>query len=563
MQLKDFKPVDYFTIKAIFANENGEFSATWKPKDTQAGLDFENRLIDENIAKALIGKFAQKTEAGKITAYQKAQKKEVQRLPFSLSSLQVLAGKKYGYDPQLVLDTAQKLYEKKLTTYPRSDCEYLPQSQFSDAKIILQNLYNINEKQLANWAKKCDLKTKSRAWNDKKITAHHAIIPTKVKVNLMSLTIEERNIYFLIAQAYIAQFYPVHIYDQTKISIEYMQELFVTSGRVVKQMGWKELYVQNNKEKSLNEDDKKEDNEEKEEQNSLPLMKKGDEVEYVKGEYDKKSTKPPTRFTSSTLLAGMKDIHKYVKDVEVKKKLKDIYGIGTEATRATIIEDLVKRNFLQLEGKKKYLVPTQSAYILIDALPDEMTYPDSTAVWEDYLHSLSEGQGTIEEFLAKQAEFTQNLCIKATKTVLVQEHEYKCPRCNQGILVKRKGKNGEFWGCSNFPNCRMTCNDVDGKPDIEKTKFKFNNYRQMSYNNSDKNYIKSGQNEIFQQDNQLISAWDLIARENTKKMNFAPKEKFSAMPIEKNKNTKATSKYLCTRCNCCSHRIDSKYASTK
>mgnify|MGYP000541481518 FL=1 len=226
-----------------------------------------------------------------------------------------------------------------MTTYPRSDCEYLPQSQFSDAKIILQNLYNINEKQLANWAKKCDLKTKSRAWNDKKITAHHAIIPTKVKVNLMSLTTEERNIYFLIAQAYIAQFYPVHIYDQTKISIEYMQELFVTSGRVVKQMGWKELYVQNNKEKSLNEDDKKEDNEEKEEQNSLPLMKKGDEVEYVKGEYDKKSTKPPTRFTSSTLLAGMKDIHKYVKDVEVKKKLKDIYGIGTEATRATIIED--------------------------------------------------------------------------------------------------------------------------------------------------------------------------------------------------------------------------------
>ena len=139
-ELKDFKPVDYFTIKAIFANENGEFSATWKPKDTQAGLDFENRLIDENIAKALIGKFAQKTEAGKITAYQKAQKKEAQRLPFSLSSLQVLAGKKYGYDPQLVLDTAQKLYEKKLTTYPRSDCEYLPQSQFSDAKIILQNL---------------------------------------------------------------------------------------------------------------------------------------------------------------------------------------------------------------------------------------------------------------------------------------------------------------------------------------------------------------------------------------------------------------------------------------
>ena len=107
---------------------------------------------------------------------------------------------------------------------------------------------------------------------------------------------------------------------------------------------------------------------------------------------------------------------------------------------------------------------------------------------------------------------------------------------------------GEFWGCSNFPNCRMTCNDVDGKPDIEKTKFNFNNYRQMSYNNNDKNYIKSGQNEIFQQDNQLISAWDLIAKTDVKKTNRGQKEKFSAMSIEKNKNTKATSKYLCTRC---------------
>lgn len=137
----------------------------------------------------------------------------------------------------------------------------------------------------------------------------------------MSLTTEERNIYFLIAQAYIAQFYPVHIYDQTKISIEYMQELFVTSGRVVKQMGWKELYVQNNKEKSLNEDDKKKIKKimRKRRTKFIATYEKGDEVEYVKGEYDKKSTKPPTRFTSSTLLAGMKDIHKYVKDVEVKK----------------------------------------------------------------------------------------------------------------------------------------------------------------------------------------------------------------------------------------------------
>ena len=249
-ELQNFKPVDYFVIKALFAHENGEFTATWKPQDTQKGLDSENRLLDEQIAKDLIAGFNTRVEQGRITAYQKAQKKEAQRLPFSLSTLQVLAGKRFGYDPQLVLDTAQKLYERKLTTYPRSDCEYLPQSQYGDSKVILHNLLGCGENQLSVWAQKADVKIKSRAWNDKKITAHHAIIPTKVKVNLNVLAEVERNIYFLIAQAYIAQFYPVHIYDQTKITVEYMQEIFTASGRTVKQPGWKELYMQSGRNKN-------------------------------------------------------------------------------------------------------------------------------------------------------------------------------------------------------------------------------------------------------------------------------------------------------------------------
>lgn len=544
-ELQNFKPVDYFIIKAVFAHANGEFTATWKPQDTQKGLDSENRLLDENIAKALIAKFGERTQQGRIEAYQKAQKKEAQRLPFSLSTLQVLAGKRFGYDPQLVLDTAQKLYERKLTTYPRSDCEYLPQSQFGDSKVILSNLINCGNAQIAEWAKKGDTKIKSRAWNDKKITAHHAIIPTKVKVNLNTLSAVEQNVYFLIAQAYIAQFYPVHIYDQTKITIDYMEEKFTVSGRTVKQAGWKELYMQsggrNNDKNSDSSGENAEKEEEKEENNnSLPLMKKGDSVEYIDGRYEKKSTKPPTRFTSATLLAGMKEIHKYVKDVEVKKKLKDIYGIGTEATRASIIEDLIKRGFLQTEGKKKYLIPTQTAYMLIDALPDEMTYPDSTAVWEDYLHSLSEGEGSIEEFLQKQADFTKNLCMKANKTVLAGQDEYKCPRCGRGIMVKRNGKNGAFWGCSNFPTCRMTCNDVDGKPDLKSRSFSVQNNFVQNYDYNSTN--KTG--EIT--DSGIISAWDLVMQSRE---SYAPKKaKPSAMPLEKQVRQKVNSKYLCPHC---------------
>ena len=537
-ELQNFKPVDYFVIKALFAHENGEFTATWKPQDTQKGLDSENRLLDEQIAKDLIAKFNTKAEQGRITAYQKAQKKEAQRLPFSLSTLQVLAGKRFGYDPQLVLDTAQKLYEQKLTTYPRSDCEYLPQSQYGDSKVILHNLLGCGENQLSMWVQKADLKIKSRAWNDKKITAHHAIIPTKVKVNLNALAEVERNIYFLIAQAYIAQFYPVHIYDQTKITVEYMQEMFTASGRTVKQPGWKELYMQSGRNKNKDNDG---ENSDKEEENaSLPAMKKGDMVDYAAGKYEKKSTKPPTRFTSATLLAGMKEIHKYVKDAEVKKKLKDIYGIGTEATRASIIEDLIKRGFLQTEGRKKYLIPTQTAYMLIDALPDEMTYPDSTAVWEDYLHSLSEGEGSVEEFLQMQAKFTRDLCAKANKTVLAGENEYKCPRCGRGIMVKRNGRNGAFWGCSNFPACRMTCNDVDGKPDMKAKQVGNRSNFMPNYN---ANY--TGENEAIT-DSGIISAWDLVLQNSSGYR--AAKPKLSAMPLEKQAKQQANSKYLCPHC---------------
>ena len=180
----------------------------------------------------------------------------------------------------------------------------------------------------------------------------------------------------------------------------------------------------------------------------------------------KSTTKPPTRFTASSLVQGMKDIHKYVKNPESKKQLKDVYGIGTEATRATIIDDLLKRGFLKTE--KKALYPTDKAYMLIDALPDEMTYPDATAIWEDKLHSMSEGEGTLEDFIAGQVEFTRELCKKAeTAEIKAPEGFFKCPRCNAGIMVRRNGKNGEFWGCSNYPRCKNTYPDVGGKPNFE------------------------------------------------------------------------------------------------
>ena len=461
-EIENFKPVEHYIIKAEFAHENGSFWAQWKPSDMQGGLDSENRLIDKSVAESKLEEFLREPRNGVVSSYQKAQKKEPAPLPFSLSSLQVLAGKRYGYDPQLVLDTAQKLYEKKLTTYPRSDCEYLPLNQFQDAKTILSHLASCGEDLLEGWAASADAGFKSRAWNDKKISAHHAIIPTTVKANLKNLSETERNLYRLIARGYLAQFYPLHIYDQTKIGISYKDEIFTASGRTEKELGWKVMYQAAKKDA----EEEKGEEEETDSDTVLPAMKKKDAVRYEKGNLIARTTKPPVRFTPASLLAGMKEIHKYVKNAEAKKQLKDVYGIGTEATRATIIDDLIRRKFLKPQGKKKYLIPQPHAYLLVDSLPDEMTYPDSTAIWEDRLHSMSDGEGSLEEFLSQQVQFTVNLCQKASETQMEIQGAYPCPRCRHGILVKRQGKNGTFWGCSNFPRCRMTCDDLDGKPRI-------------------------------------------------------------------------------------------------
>ena len=475
-EIKDFKPVDYFLLRAEFRHANGTFLAQWKPSEKivlPPKFDSEGRLIDRKTAESMLEKFNATPHDGVIKLFETKEKREAAPLPFSLSALQVAAGKMFGFEPQKVLDIAQKLYEKKLTTYPRSDCSFLPTNQFKDAETILQNFRAVNE--LNVLAAKADPKIKSRAWNDKKISAHHAIIPTTLPLNPQMIGGDELAVYKLIARGYAAQFHTPYVYDETVVEVEYKEELFGAKGRVIKSLGWKELYP--TKKKPGDED----------EEVLLPKMAKGDRVEYSKGGLLKKTTKPPPRFTAASLVQGMKDIHKYVKNPESKQQLKDVYGIGTEATRASIIDELITRKFLTQTGKKKELVPTAQAYLMIDMLPDEMTYPDATAIWEDKLHSMSEGTGSLDDFLNGQAEFTRRLCELALDATckIIGEDKILCPRCKRGIMVKRNGKNGEFWGCSNYPTCRMSCNDRDGKPDFEERRRRFEMQEAEMYRQSE------------------------------------------------------------------------------
>ena len=492
-ELADFKPVDYFTVKILYTHENGTFWATWQPKDEQKGLDPDGRLINKDVAKSLVQGLSA-SPSGIIKSVTKSKKKDPQRLPLSLSSLQVLAGKAYSYDPQTVLDTAQKLYEKKLTTYPRSDCEYLPPNQYGDRIAILSNLAQSGDEKLSAWAQGANQGIKSRAWNEKKITAHHAIIPTTVACNVNSLSQAERNIYFLISQAYIAQFYGEHVYEQTKIIVDQCEEEFVANGRVVIEEGWKSLYKRQKSkvnsegdEPDLTDDRGAESGPKKdaiEEADHLPAVKKNDAVEYTDSSIEAKQTKPPSRFTPSTLLQAMKEIHKFVKNEEPKKQLKAVSGIGTEATRANIIDELISRGFMKTSGKKQVLSPTDTGYLLVDALPDELLYPDETAIWEERLALMSEGEDTLESFLKDQIQFLQHLIDKLGFDKLISRDQMmpnvvrtisnqnarrpmdanqvnlkdlpECPSCKKGRLQQRSGKFGAFLGCTNYPSCRYT-----------------------------------------------------------------------------------------------------------
>lgn len=499
-ELDDFRPVTYYLVKAVFAHENGTLTAQWQPKDTQSGLDPEGRCLDSRIGKELLRRLAAAPD-GVVSERKKTKKRESQRLPLSLSTLQVLAGKRYGYSPQQVLDTAQRLYERKLTTYPRSDCEYLPVNQQKDVPVILANLQKTGQEQLSVWAAGGDGKIRSRAWNDGKITAHHAIIPTTVRCSFDKLMATEQHIYFLVAQAYLAQFYPVHEYEQTRICLTAVGETFIAHGKTVTNAGWKTLY---GTDKGEDEEDGKDE---------LPVVRKGDHLTYRSGDVAEKATKPPPRFTSSTLLAAMKEIYKYVKDDSLKQKLKEVQGIGTEATRATIIGELIARKFLVEEGKKNYLRPTEAAYILIDALPDEMVYPDETALWEERLNRMSSGNDNVQEFLRDQLVFLERLIGQAAVQPMTggaagtcpdcgspmvlrhgkygdfygctayprcrhtepasadgdatrkEENGYVCPRCKTGRFIRRDGPYGAFWSCST-PGCQTTCADVDGVPSL-------------------------------------------------------------------------------------------------
>ena len=503
--IEDFQPKPWYRIEGQFyAREDDadqrQFTARWLPSDAfQDHLDEENRLLDRSIAEQIVNDVTGRP--GTITESRFRDRREAPPLPLSLSALQIEAGKLHRMGAKDVLDTAQNLYERhQLITYPRSDCRHLPEEHFGQADQVVRAISRVDSG-LEPLTAQLDTSRRSAAWNDKKVDAHHAIVPTSRPTPNGKLTDAEAKIYNLISRYYLMQFADHAIHREGRLTVTVLEHRFRATETAVAQAGWKALEIRS-------QDDQHEPN-----KSPLPRLENNEPVICDNAELKERKTQPPQHFTDATLLSAMTNIARFVADAELRKTLRETDGLGTEATRAAILDTLFRRDYLHRE--KRFIRATSKGKALIAALPDSIRTPDRTAVWEATLESIRRGEADPRQFLSSlQQEITGFInrrpavndapsdrtdagihCPKCRAPMVKRDGKFgaffactrypdckgtrpledtqpedgtsqkpiPCPHCFSP-LVRRRSKKGWFWGCSNFPACRQTMNDNNGKP---------------------------------------------------------------------------------------------------
>ncbi|MDX2124546.1 MAG: DNA topoisomerase III [Aeromonas hydrophila] len=388
LEIEAFVPKPFFEVLAHLQTEGNErFTAKWLPSEAcLPWQDEEGRVLNRALAAKVVERI--QGQPALVEEVEEQARKQAAPLPYNLSSLQIDAAKRFGMDAKRVLDVCQGLYERhKLITYPRSDSRHLPSDHFNWAGQVREAIAS-TAPALAKAVSEADGKIRSKAWNDSKVDAHHAIIPTEKQGNPATLGADEAKLYGLIARQYLLQFYPPFEYNDSKVLLRIAGGLFQAKARRILKAGWKALL-------GVEEDDE-------EEAGSLPALRKGEQLLCERGELQEKMTQPPKSFTDATLLAAMTGIARYVQDPEIRKTLRETDGLGTEATRAGIIDLLFKRRFLVRQGKSIKATPTGRA--LIQALPATATTPDMTALWEQHLGRIAERQTSYQQFMGPLTE---------------------------------------------------------------------------------------------------------------------------------------------------------------
>ena len=387
--IADFVPVPYCAIEVQLQADGTPFTAQWRAQDDVC--DEQGRCLAQPHAQQAL-QAMQGASHAEVIKLRTERVREAPPLPFDLGTLQEICSKKFGLGAQETLDIAQALYEThKLITYPRSDCGYLPLSQHSEAPAIIAAIGR-SDPDLAALLEELQPQRRSRAWNDAKVSAHHGIIPTAAATGLSRLAGKQRSVYTLIRARYLAQFLPNHEYDRTQADFDCAGQALRAVGKVIVEPGWRRAMPEALTPTKVREPTSAQ---------ALPALHQGQQCSVEGVTLKDLRTQPPKPFTEGDLIKAMKNVAKLVDDPRLKQKLKDTTGIGTEATRAGIIQGLLDRGYLTKQGKA--LSASSAAFGLIDAVPRAIADPGTTAIWEQALDMVQSGEMSLEDFVAKQS----------------------------------------------------------------------------------------------------------------------------------------------------------------
>ncbi len=420
-EIDAFKPVPFYTV----ALDLPGFTATSARMDKKADA--------EQLKSACQGL------AATVKQVERKDKSEKPPALYDLTTLQRDANRLLGYTAQQTLDYLQNLYEKKLCTYPRTDSRYLT-SDMAEGLPVLVNLVANAMPFRKGIAISCDT---GAVINDKKVTDHHAVIPTRNirEADLSALPVGERTILELVALRLLCAVAPPYIYDETSVTVDCTGAEFTAKGRTMKQPGWRALDAAYRASMKNAEPDKEA------EDKALPELTEGQELPVTGAAVKEGKTTPPKHFTEDSLLSAMERAGSEDMDDDVERK-----GLGTPATRADIIEKLVKDGFVKRE--KKQMIPTEDGVKLITVLPDVVKSPKLTADWENELTQVSKGEVSAGQFMAEIKAMVSDL-VKTYHSVSdeqknmfgagnTQEVFGTCPKCGGDVV---KGKFGAY--CKN------------------------------------------------------------------------------------------------------------------
>ena len=435
-EIRKFVPKEYYGISL----ETQDVKWTWRDEKTKSFRTFSRERAEQ-----IKGRL--ENAALEITNVEKKAKKTIAPGLYDLTTLQREANLKYGFSAKETLNIMQRLYENhKVLTYPRTDSRYIGKDIVPTIKERLKACGIGPYRKLAGAFMNKPVQVNGSFVDDKKVSDHHAIIPTEQFVQLDHMTNEERKIYDMVVRHFLAVLYPASQYEQVTMEAKAAGETFAASGKVIKSMGWKEVY-----EGGADDDLEDEaDDEKKLKDQRLPEMKTGTRLKILKTSLNTGKTKPPARFTEATLLAAMENPVKFMetRDKEAVKTLGETGGLGTVATRADIIEKLFHSFMMEKKGNEIHI--TSKAKQLLELVPEDLKKPELTADWEMKLSQIAKGRIRQGDFLHQIRDYTCEIVdeIKTGEGTFRHDNltNKVCPQCGKKLLAVN-GKNSKMLVC--------------------------------------------------------------------------------------------------------------------